>query len=339
MNDHWNVPCYHYDPSCRYANKLPVIKDWQKSRDIEYRNGDYIEAGKHSSELFTDAALDFLKTRSNENPFFLYVALMAPHDPRTMPEKFLSMYNARAIKLPGNFMAQHPFDTGALRVRDEMLAALPRNPDEIRQHIAEYYAMISHLDYELGRLLDYLEQNQLADNTIIIFSGDNGLALGQHGLMGKQNNYEHSLRVPLLFAGPGIPAGVKSSAYTYLFDIFPTICDLTGTGRPADLDGISLVPCFNNTSEPLRDELYCAYSSTIRSVKNRRHKLIEYACGEQRATQLFELENDPLEMNNIAGRSEYKNTVAEMKRRLSELSVLWGDTGHEKGRTFWQNYR
>ncbi|RUM88919.1 MAG: hypothetical protein DSZ24_02440, partial [Thermodesulfatator sp.] len=104
-----------------------------------------------------------------------------PHDPRTMPREFLEMYDPAAIRLPDNFMGGHPFDTGALRIRDELLAGFPRNPDEIRRHIAEYYAMISHLDARIGEVMAALEEAELYDDTIFIFAGDNGLALGQHG--------------------------------------------------------------------------------------------------------------------------------------------------------------
>ena len=151
----------------------------------------------------------------------MYVSLMAPHDPRTMPKEFLEMYDPEEIKLPENFLTEHPIDTGALRVRDELLAAFPREPNEIKRHIAEYYAMISHLDHAFGRLLTALQEQGKLDNTIIVFAGDNGLALGQHGLMGKQNLYDHSVRVPLIFAGPGIPEGEQRNSPVYLLDIFP----------------------------------------------------------------------------------------------------------------------
>ena len=107
--------------------------------------------------------------------------------------------------------------------------------------------MISHLDHEFGRVLDALEERGLTDNTLIVLAGDNGLAVGQHGLMGKQNCYEHSVRVPLIFAGPGVPEGRRSDAYVYLFDIFATLCELTGTPRPSTVEGESLVPAMNDS--------------------------------------------------------------------------------------------
>ena len=143
------------------------------------------------------------------------------------------MYDPEAVDLPPNYKPEHPFDNGELRIRDEMLADFPRTPAEIRRrHNAEYYAMISHLDAQIGRVLDVLDAKGLADETIVVLAGDNGLAIGRHGLMGKQNMYDHSVHVPLLMRGPGVPQGEIRDAQCYLLDIYPTLCDLTPAGIP-----------------------------------------------------------------------------------------------------------
>src|SRR5690606_10210507 len=110
-----------------------------------------------SSELFAGAAIDFLKAYRSEKPFFLYVALTAPHDPRTPPDEFRALYDPERLSLPENFLAEHPFDNGELQIRDEKLAPWPRTPEVIRQHLADYYGMISHLDAQVGRILEALE--------------------------------------------------------------------------------------------------------------------------------------------------------------------------------------
>ena len=331
MWDHWNVPTYRYDPSGAYAGRLPLIENFCHTNRIISREGDRVAAGVHSSELFTDAALRFLAARRPDDPpFCLYVAHLAPHDPRTMPERFRAMYDPAAIELPANFAEEHPIDTGALRVRDEVLAAAPRDPAEIRRHIAEYYAMISHLDEQVGRLLAGLAASGLADDTLVVYAGDNGLAVGQHGLMGKQNLYEHSVRVPLLLAGPGVPQGQQTAAAAYLLDIFPTLCELTGTPAPDSVEGRSLVPCLHGA--PGREWLYLAYCDTIRGVKNDRWKLLEYAAGGQRATQVFDLRADPLETRNLA---DDPALVADLRRALLRLRNEWDDPGHPLGRQFW----
>ncbi|MCB0070287.1 MAG: sulfatase-like hydrolase/transferase, partial [Caldilineaceae bacterium] len=275
MDDHWNVPACDFDPTGQYPAPRPQPLDLGVEIVTEQKVFDHVTRGVHSSELFGDAAVDFLRTHDKAAPFMLYVAFMAPHDPRTMPREFLEMYDPDAIDLPPNFMAAHPFDNGEMDVRDEGLAAKPRDPAEIRRHIAEYYAMISHLDAQIGRVLDALEETGQADNTIIVFAGDNGLALGRHGLMGKQSLYDHSVHVPLILAGPGIPAGAQTDDYAYLLDIYPTLCDLLGVDTPASVDGMSLVPVLRGTGSG-RDQLVFAYRDVQRAIQDDRFKLIEY---------------------------------------------------------------
>ena len=208
MEDHWNVPVHDFDPSGRYDSTIPLCIDPWTTKEIRVRPGDHVTAGKHSSELFADAAIEFMENYTSENPYFMYVSFMAPHDPRVMPDEYRDLYDPEQIQLPENFSGGHHFDNGALKVRDELLAQFPRDPGEIREHIADYYAMITHLDAQIGRVIDAVKQRGSLENTIIVLAGDNGLALGQQGLMGKQNLYEHSLRVPLVFSGPGVPHGL-----------------------------------------------------------------------------------------------------------------------------------
>lgn len=332
MADHWNIPAYRFDPTGRYDDSCPFVADPFHSNTLTFRECDHIEAGKHSTDLFVDASIRFLEDRDSPAPFFIYASLMAPHDPRTMPQEFLEMYDPETITLPENFQAEHPIDTGALKIRDELLAAFPRDPTEIRRHIAEYYAMISHLDHAFGRLVGALEEKGELDNTIIVFAGDNGLALGQHGLMGKQNLYDHSVRVPLIFAGPDIPEGRQCNDLVYLLGIFPTLCDVTEVEPPESVEGKSLLPCLRDRNTNPRPFLYLAYADSIRGVTDGRTKLIEYACG---ATQLFDLSRDPLEMESIAERSSSTAILSQMRHTLLHLSRKWDDEDHPMGREFW----
>ena len=193
--------------------------------------------------------------------------------------------------------------------------------------------MISHLDHELGRLLAKLEATGEHENTIIVFAGDNGLALGQHGLMGKQNLYDHSVRVPLIFAGPGIPNGEERDALVYLLDIYPTLCDLLGIEPPDSVEGQSMASCLLGDCASSRESLYLAYVDTIRGLADGKYKLIEYACG---MTQLFDLEADPLEKENLADRSEMQSTLANLRSNLIRHRDAWDDEQHRFGASFWQ---
>ena len=137
----------------------------------------------------------------------MYLAFNAPHDPRQAPEKYLEMYPIENIELPLNYAPQHPFwkeignEPG---VRDEALAPYPRSEYAVKKHIQEYYAVISHLDEQVGKIINHLEKEDLLENTYVIFTSDHGLAVGQHGLIGKQSLYDHSIRVPLIITGPNI---------------------------------------------------------------------------------------------------------------------------------------
>jgi len=336
MADHWNVPAYHFDPTGKYEATCPIVDDPARSNQVRHRQCDHIHAGKHSSELIADAAIQFIQSQSADAPFFMYVSFLAPHDPRTMPKQYLQMYDPAKVKLPPNFMPEHPFDNGELRVRDEMLASFPRTPEEVRRHIAEYFAMITHLDAQIGRVMKALEDKGVLGDTILVLAGDNGLAVGQHGLFGKQSCYDHSLRVPLIFAGPGIPQSTRTDAFAYLFDIFPTLCDLTGIRVPSTVEGASLVQAMCDPSVKVRDTLYFAYTDKHRAVRDRRFKLVHYVVnGRHSMTQLFDLQQDPWELSNLAPDRAHADHLAHLRREMARFRDAWDDPKTEWGQRFW----
>lgn len=337
MADHWNVPVFHYDPTGRYDQRLPQCRTPMESNEVTYRHADHIHSGQHSSELICGAACRFIAAHDGPAPFFAYISFLAPHDPRTMPEPYRQLYDPQKLTLPPNFLGEHPFDNGVLRIRDELLAAFPRTAEETRRHLAEYYAMISHLDAQLGRVLDTLETKGILEDTLIVFAGDNGLALGQHGLFGKQSCYEHSVRVPLIFAGPGVPAGKQTDAYAYLLDIYPTLGELLGIECPASVEGRSLVPAIRGAGSG-RDTLYFAYTDLHRAVKDRRHKLIEYVVNGARTTQLFDLIEDPWEQHNLAADPAHADTLQRLRTLLAEHATQWDDHTSEWGQRFWSGH-
>lgn len=337
MGDHWNVMACDYDPTGEYKPS-PQINSPGNSNKVTWRRCNHIKAGTHSTDLFADATANFIAGMDGTKPFFTYTSFMAPHDPRSMPEEFLKMYDPEKTKLPENFMPEHPFDNGWMRGRDEVLAGFPRSEEEVRRHIAEYYAMISHLDAAMGRVIAKLEDKGFLDDTVIVFAGDNGLAVGQHGLMGKQSVYEHSIHVPLIFAGPGVPQGEKNEAFAYLLDIFPTLCDLTGTEIPDTVEGKSLLPAMKNSEEMIREYLHFAYEGFHRGIRDKQHKLIEYVVGgEHVKTQLFNLVNDPREMSNLAGSSEHSDILKRLRCELKRWQTDFDDD-QKNGQDFWRAY-
>jgi arylsulfatase A-like enzyme len=281
-------------------------------------------SGKHSVELFADSAIEFLKKQKGaDKPFVAYVAFNGPHDPRTAPKEYHDPYNKNKPPLPPNFLPVHPFNNGDMILRDERLAPWPRTPEVVRQHLADYYAYITFLDSQVGRILAALREAGLADDTIIVFSSDHGLAIGSHGLFGKQNLYDQSMHAPLIFAGPGIPQGKQSDAFCYLLDIFPTLGDLAQVKGPDGSEGKSLVPVMKGETKQVRDSIFLAYRQFQRSVRNDRWKIIVYP--HINKTQLFDLQNDPHEMKDLAGDPAQAKQIERLTAKLKDWQKELGD--------------
>ena len=317
MSDQYKVPVFDFDPTGKYPEDAKYIGE------------------KFSTELFTDAAVEFLQAYDAENPFFLYLSFTSPHDPRTAPGEYATLYSPEDIPVPENFLPEHPFDNGEMRIRDEVLAPFPRTPEIVQQHIADYYGMITHMDAEMGRVLSTLEATGHLDNTIIIYTADHGLAVGQHGLLGKQNLYNHSIHVPSIFAGPGIPEGETVDALTYLYDVFPTVCDLTDVTCPDTTEGRSLVPLMDGRVERVRATVFAAYRDIHRTIRDGRWKLIRYYVSEETGAgtdciQFFDLEQDPWETTNLADLPEHADRIrslaADMKMWQIETNDFMKDT-------------
>ncbi|MBA2470627.1 MAG: sulfatase-like hydrolase/transferase, partial [Chloroflexia bacterium] len=280
--------------------------------------------------LFGDAAIRFIEADHGDDPFLLYVAFTAPHDPRTPPRGW--EVDADDVVLPPNFRTEHPFDNGDMNVRDELLAEKPRSASDVRQHIADYYGMIAHLDHTVGRIVAALDATGLSDDTVVIYTGDHGLAIGQHGLMGKQNLYEHSLRVPLIVAGPNVPCGETCGGLVWHGDTTATIRALAGLNPDPAGEGASLVAA-DGRVRAARDRHGAAYEYSQRSYRDERYKLIVYrgsadgnsvngtSPGSDRM-QLFDLQDDPWEMANLAEDPAY----ATIRRRLEEELHAWRES-------------
>ncbi|MFN0111422.1 MAG: sulfatase/phosphatase domain-containing protein [Blastocatellia bacterium] len=183
--------------------------------------------------------------------------------------------------------------------------------------------MITHLDEQIGRVLAALEKSGQADNTIIIFAADNGLALGSHGLLGKQSVFEHSMRTPLIIAGRGIPRGKSTRAFTYLLDLFPTLCDLTGVSAPTDLAGENLRPLWEGKKANVRDSVFLPFLDIQRAVRDDRWKLIAYP--KIGHLQLFDLQTDPNETKNLIAQPGSAKHVQRLQALMKQWQTKVGD--------------
>ncbi len=240
------------------------------------------------------------------------------------PLEFHRRYDADLPPLPPNFQPQHAFNNGALTIRDEALATWPRTPEVVRQHLADYYASITFLDAQAGRILDALKASGQYERTLIVFTSDHGLAIGSHGLFGKQNLYDHSMRSPLVIAGPGVPKGQRSAAMCYLLDVFPTLGELAGVAAPAGNEGRSLVANLTAPSQAARDSIFTAYAEFQRAVRDDRWKLIVYP--KINKIQLFDLQADHFETHDLASDANRANDVARLTGLIRDWQGRLGDS-------------
>ncbi|WP_075603734.1 sulfatase-like hydrolase/transferase [Saccharicrinis aurantiacus] len=288
--------------------------------------GGFWKGGQHWSEVLRDDAIQFIDAASKkDNPFFMYLAFNAPHDPRQAPQEYQDMYNVDDISVPASFQALYPdcekIGNGPA-LRDAMLAPFPRTELAAKVHTKEYYASITHLDAQIGKIMEALKKSGKADNTYIIYSADHGLAVGNHGLFGKQNMYDHSMRMPFIVLGPKLPKNTKVNADIYLQDAMATALDLAGFKNDGSVFFNSVVPLLTGeTKESVYPAIYGCYLDLQRMIRKDGYKLIVYP--EANTIKLFDLNSDPLEINNIADAKP--EMVKTMFAELVELQKEYHD--------------
>jgi len=294
-------------------------KPWDKSKE-----GFWI-GGKHWSEVLADDTIGFLESAGkNDTPFFMYIAFNAPHDPRQSPKEYIDKYPLDRIELPKTFQPKHPkLDKMCGMIRDEKTMPFPRTEYAVKVNRQEYFALVTHMDDQIGRILDALEASGKADNTIIVFTADHGLAVGHHGLAGKQNMYEHSLTVPFIVTGPNIPKGKTIDTPIYLQDVMPTTLDWAGVEQN-NVFFKSLTPLIHqaNPTAPY-SEIYGAYMNNQRAIIKGDWKLIHLP--KAQAYELYNIKQDPYEATNLIDQAEYKDKISHLKKDLKALQMKMND--------------
>lgn len=274
------------------------------------------------SSKFADAAISLIE-ENLDKPFFLHVNFTSPHDPLLMPPGYEGKYDPDKIPLPKNFLPRHPFDHGNIEGRDEKLLPWPRTPKDVREDLAVYYAVLSYMDEQIGRILDALKKTGKWDNTIIVFTSDQGLAMGSHGLRGKQNMYEHTIGVPFVLCGPGIPTGKRFAAQAYLRDLYPTICDLAGVPTPDTVEGRSLRPVLSGKVDSIYPHVFGYFRNFQRMIRTDRWKLIYYPHIDR--YQLFDLKADPWELHDLSTEARCASVVEDLRKKLKSWQREVGD--------------
>jgi len=334
MADHWFTPVHDFDPSGKYP---------EETRHI---------ANGFSTEVFAQSAIDFIRSRKNsDQPFFCYCAFTAPHDPRTPPDFWRRKYNPSTLQLPPNFTPGPvwervpntnngtPGESDYLAYayhqvygRDELLLGTPRDANLMKRSLAEYYGMISHMDEWIGHIHQAVEEIGAREDTIIIHTADHGLGIAQHDFLGKQNLYQHSLHVPLLMSGPGIPQGEICDALCYQHDLHPTLTELAGV--PSDSTPFqSLRPLLEKQSKG-RNHIGAALEDSQRGIRDRRYKLIEYTVKGRKIHRLFDLENDPWETKDIYDAESSKPIIETLRLELVKWQEQVGDSSKMASRPY-----
>ncbi len=365
LTDQFRMPFHDWEPNGNYKRENCYLLEYDGNGEVinrpltkEDKKGPTgtEKTGPHVSEVLADEASIFFKSYKKKKPFFMYLAFPTPHDPRQAPQEFKDMYPEEDIALPPSYMTQHPFDNGHIFLRDEELAEWPRTEQVSKKHLSDYYAIISHLDAQIGKVINTLKEQGLYENTIIVMAGDSGLAVGNHGLMGKQNIYdEDGIHIPFIISGGLVSAsnkGRREDAFNYIHDIMPTICDMAEIETPSTVNGKSLLPVINNEKETIRDYTYHAYRQHQRAYRKGDYKLIEYVRSPDddwkrgnivtgsRVTQLFNITKDPWETFNLADFPEFEEIVAKLRLEMKEKAIELGDVADGK-RTkfdFWKHY-
>lgn len=345
----FNEAGYDTMRTCKKGNSYDAANAlFQVVKDATKRGG----TEESGSAWHGQQVLEYLQNREqtkDEDPFLIYFGFSHPHDTRdgtpdllkkygavnhkdkkTLPEK-----NERQPALPINYLDEHPFFHGHPGLRDEVaVSGVWERRDEatIRNELGREFACNENIDIQIGKVLQQLEQMGELDNTYIVYTADHGMAIGRHGLQGKQNLYQHTWRVPLIVKGPGIQAGQRVDGNVYLLDILPTLCDMANIAPPKTVEGHSFLPIATGEKDVLRETMFGVYCGGtkpgMRSVKHGDWKLIKYDVmdGAVRETQLFNLKHNPHEFLTQHGReSEWEKNLADDPRyadKRRELEAL-----------------
>ncbi|WP_432797471.1 sulfatase-like hydrolase/transferase [Poriferisphaera sp. WC338] len=311
----------------RYRRKFVQgsVDTWSPS---DSKFGGYWDGGMHWSEVLGNDVIRFLNDAAKrEDPFFMYVGFNAPHDPRQSPQKYVDMYPLDRISVPETFMEEYPYceEIGSgKRLRDEKLGPFPRTEYAVKVNRQEYYAIISHMDEQIGRILDALEKTGQAGNTYIFFTADHGLAVGDHGFMGKQNMYDRSMRVPLIVVGQGVKQGQQVDGFVYLQDVMASALDLAASKYEDQVAFKSLMPLARGDEKKSGyDAIYGAYYGTQRMVRTTDYKMIIYP--EAHVVRLYDLIQDPNEMHDLAGDASYRPIMDSLFLEFKSLQKETGD--------------
>lgn len=340
----WSVP--HYNPKtssyalpenspsaedlARAKAMNPKLESWKLPRGAATESAD-VPDNRYGDGLIADEAIRRLQAakQNPDQPFFLAVGFLKPHLPFIAPRKYWDLYDPAKLPQPALNKAPEgapefaPSSWGELRQYADMPATGPVTAEQQRHLIHGYYAATSYMDAQLGRVLDALDATGLANNTLVVFWGDHGWHLGDHGMWCKHTNYEQAARIPVIVSAPGITKpGSRTQALVETVDIYPTLSELAALPVPAGLDGRSFVPVLRDAAAPGRDHAIHVYPRGDllgRAIRTQRHRLVEWkpvgAATDKAVYELYDYEADALESRNLA--AAQPEVVEQLKKYLA----------------------
>lgn len=340
----WSVP--HYSPkTISYAlkeNNPPTStreealfdnkkEAWKLPRGAPTENAD-VPDNRYGDGMIADEAIKRLEAAKQkpDEPFFLAVGFLKPHLPFVAPKKYWDLHDPATLPKPTSHQAPEgapefaPSSWGELRQYKDMPDTGPVTQEQQRHLIHGYYAATSYMDAQLGKVLDALDATGFTSNTIIVFWGDHGWHLGDHGMWCKHTNYEQAAHIPVIVSAPGITqAGSRTKSLIETVDIYPTLAELAALPAPANLDGRSFVTVLKDASASIRDHAIHVYprgEGLGRAIRTDRYRLVEWkpigAGAEKSVFELYDYQADPLESKNLA--SDQPDIVAELRELLTQ---------------------
>lgn len=297
----------------------------KKLRGPAYEAAD-VDDDQYTDGMIAEKAISDLKRLTqDEQPFFLAVGFMKPHLPFVAPQKYWDLYNRDDIQLPPNYQlpknapSEAVHNSGELRAYHGIPAKGAVSDETARAMIHGYYACVSFVDAQIGRVLDELERLGVADKTVVVLWGDHGWNLGDHTMWCKHSCFESSLHAPLVFRGPGVPEGQRRANLVEFIDIYPTLCDLSGLEPPDHLHGSSLVPLMRDADSEWKDAAVSRFR-TGDTIRTDRFRFTKYSTekGNPTGRMMYDHVADPLENTNVAQQPTQRDTVKSHDKALEE---------------------
>jgi iduronate 2-sulfatase len=287
--------------------------------------------------MAADAAIALLQELGRDKPFFLAIGFMKPHLPYVAPKRYWDLYDRDKIPMAkNNFL---PKNTPRMAINSltelacyEDFVRVPSplegriEPAKARLLKHGYYACVSFIDAQIGRIMNALTDLKLRENTIVVLVGDHGYKLGEHGSWGKMTNFEVDTRSPLIISAPGLESGRgRTNALAEFPDVFPTLCELAGLPPTPYLEGTSLVPLFKNPGQPWKTAAFSQYARGFtyrfmgRALRTDRYRYIEWRerfDDHLEIAELYDHVSDPQEDVNIAGEPAQKELIQRLSAQL-----------------------